>query len=645
MIELQCLTVENFGPFQEQQSIDFGGQKGVYVVHGNNGHGKTSLLNACRWAFTGKTKNRRDQLINRAVVASSGQGPVVMRVSVAFTVDGIAYEVRRGLTREPGGQIKETLTLDEDGHVLGTSESKGRLQEILPAEIQQFFFFDGELMGQFESLLEEKSLAANELKDSIETVLGIPVLRDAGVTLSGLSSETTKALAKKGGADVKNKQIYQALKNLRKQEAALRATIKGSGESIKGSSSEISKLEKQMAESESTRALLTDRDKEIGKQGELVTGAETALNGLQENAATAWKALLNNRIADQIKDIKKRDAEISKSLEQKRHDGLVEKMKDEIAKTGICPICEEKHPKAKFGGNMSTNSDTEALSLELVGLQRQAATFQGLGTDSAQAQLHAAIQTDYDARNALEASKSKLRDIREKLKGVNEKDVGEIAKAYSNHATIRDTAVETKIKAEVSLDEVKTSIKTLEGKITDSGEGVSRLNKKVALLGELSNFFDTASDRYREDQKGRVEDAATKLFVSISQQDQYEKLRITENYGLEILHQDGKVEDMRSAGFEHIVAVSLIGALQETSPVKGPVVMDSPFGRLDREHGDRVIRMLPNLASQVLLLVQDRETTPEDIESALNAEDLVAQRRLRQVSAHETLIEPIKAGS
>lgn len=73
--------------------------------------------------------------------------------------------------------------------------------------------------------------------------------------------------------------------------------------------------------------------------------------------------------------------------------------------------------------------------------------------------------------------------------------------------------------------------------------------------------------------------------------------------------------------------------------------MDSPFGRLDREHGDRVIRMLPNLASQVLLLVQDRETTPEDIESALNAEDLVAQRRLRQVSAHETLIEPIKAGS
>lgn len=43
-------------------------------------------------------------------------------------------------------------------------------------------------------------------------------------------------------------------------------------------------------------------------------------------------------------------------------------------------------------------------------------------------------------------------------------------------------------------------------------------------------------------------------------------LRINDSYGLETVHQDGRIEEGRSAGAEHVVAFALIGALRGTRP-------------------------------------------------------------------------------
>lgn len=62
-----------------------------------------------------------------------------------------------------------------------------------------------------------------------------------------------------------------------------------------------------------------------------------------------------------------------------------------------------------------------------------------------------------------------------------------------------------------------------------------------------------------------------------------------------------------SAGYEHLVALSLIAALQRSSPVRGPVVMDSPFGRLDHGHTRKSVAALPQIAEQVVLLAFEGE--------------------------------------
>lgn len=43
MLRFTSLTIENFGPFKGNQTIDFTNDNGVTIIWGNNGRGKTTL--------------------------------------------------------------------------------------------------------------------------------------------------------------------------------------------------------------------------------------------------------------------------------------------------------------------------------------------------------------------------------------------------------------------------------------------------------------------------------------------------------------------------------------------------------------------------------------------------------------------------
>ena len=97
------------------------------------------------------------------------------------------------------------------------------------------------------------------------------------------------------------------------------------------------------------------------------------------------------------------------------------------------------------------------------------------------------------------------------------------------------------------------------------------------------------------------------LFLLICSDPDYTSLKINDNYGLDIVHRSGRIVPQRSAGYEHIVALSLIGALHKNAPMNGPVIMDSPFGRLSKTHKENVIKALPKMAEQVVLLAYSGE--------------------------------------
>ncbi|MFB6186459.1 MAG: hypothetical protein ABEI86_06280, partial [Halobacteriaceae archaeon] len=116
-----------------------------------------------------------------------------------------------------------------------------------------------------------------------------------------------------------------------------------------------------------------------------------------------------------------------------------------------------------------------------------------------------------------------------------------------------------------------------------------------------------------------------------------------------IIHEDGSEIEVRSAGAEHVVALALMGALQNNAPLQGPIIMDSPFGRLDKGHVRNVVETLPSLTDQVMLLVYRDEINPETARELLKGK-LRREYRLDRVSARHTKalkqgIEPGKTPS
>jgi DNA sulfur modification protein DndD len=187
------------------------------------------------------------------------------------------------------------------------------------------------------------------------------------------------------------------------------------------------------------------------------------------------------------------------------------------------------------------------------------------------------------------------------------------------------------------------NIQRLKERIQSSGTPNLRTTQdRATILRNATEVLGLAVEQYKGDLRSRVEATASALFLSMTtEKEDYAGLTINEQYGLSISHRDGQLEEARSAGAEHVVALALMGALQRNAPLRGPIVMDSPFGRLDEQHTANVVRTLPEMADQVVLLVYEAEVGKERIREILGS-NLKQEYRLERASARRTDIREVR---
>ena len=135
----------------------------------------------------------------------------------------------------------------------------------------------------------------------------------------------------------------------------------------------------------------------------------------------------------------------------------------------------------------------------------------------------------------------------------------------------------------------------------------AKSSRLVSLATALERVYARSIDRLRDDLKIKVESLASETFRKLTTQSEYSGLRINSNYGLTILDERGQEVPIRSAGAEQIVALSLIDGLAHAGRSAGPVVMDTPFGRLDPKHRANILGYLPTSTSQLVLFVHEGE--------------------------------------
>ena len=99
-MKIDSIRIRNFRQFHGSIEIQFSNdtKKNVTVIHGSNGSGKTSLLNAFKWCFYGKTDfdTGNETILNEAAIESASVGETVeLEIAVKFIHENRRFQATR----------------------------------------------------------------------------------------------------------------------------------------------------------------------------------------------------------------------------------------------------------------------------------------------------------------------------------------------------------------------------------------------------------------------------------------------------------------------------------------------------------------------------------------------------------------------
>jgi DNA sulfur modification protein DndD len=237
------------------------------------------------------------------------------------------------------------------------------------------------------------------------------------------------------------------------------------------------------------------------------------------------------------------------------------------------------------------------------------------------------MRTDLDAR---------IRRIDNEMSGRRKGDLeGKLSKYKSLSGQVRD--LEDRVsKMDELLRQKAGEHAAKQRQLNALPDADPKLSLQVKTYRALEMVFQSAMAGFREQARKTVEADSSRIFQQLTTEKAYRGLRINETYGLSILDHDGNAVPGRSTGAEQIVALSLVGGLNRAAVREGPVVMDTNLGRLDLGHRHNLLRFLPQLGPQVVVLVHSGEL-PKDV--SLSDFDVRVARRYEVHRVSETRSE------
>jgi DNA sulfur modification protein DndD len=660
-MKLIRLTMKNFMPYKDQTVLEFptDESRNVMLVFGDNMRGKTSLLNAIRWGFYERALGRHSRVIGLLDIVNKDavlEDNWRVDVFIEFESNGDHFELRRTADRRSpvvrpsrSDDLQTSVLLKKNGVVVSGDQVSYELDQVAPEQTSRFFLFDGELLQEYEELLFEGSEQGRQIKEAIEQVLGVPTLvrgRDElGTILKNASRTQTKALAHIQGLKaqaLRTDALNEKLEAFEADEKYLEAQISSVRE-------ERENLEDELEAAATVLALKARLDGARAERDESQSTIDRKFNERHEVLAVAWKDMLDARLSQKKTGLREEQLQITRAMKTtSRVESDIDRLK-QLIETDSCPTCDQpvdgpirsrlKEELGKMQASVMAHKDVSVRLNEISAQLGILEKVRGSGARQRLAQIEKDIQ---HAQIKLQRAENEIEEIEEK---VNEQDATELARKRSRRADL----LKEEGKLDNDLDGVRNNLKKVKEELAIARkaiEGVAsaraeKSTQKVTLTASLERTFAASIETLRDKLRGRVEQLASEAFRKMTTQHAYQGLTINENYGLSILDSHGRTVSMRSAGAEQIVALSLIDGLNRTGRSAGPVVMDTPFGRLDPKHRANILGYLPTVTTQFVLFVHGGEIRRETDLDAIK-ERVGAVYDLVEISETQTKIERSK---
>lgn len=606
---LRRLSLDHYGIFKDATfDLTTDVDHPLVLVSGNNGAGKTSLLEALRVALHGRRAfdvpiGEAEYL--RTMTTRFHLGDRSNACAVALEFDYVDLHRTRKVTVERSWALRrqhvaETLRVTLDGDLMMVDDADDLLASIVPPEIARYFFFDGERIRELADWEVEDESA---LFSAVADLLGLRVLDQLRADLIRLASMEGKD--RRDSRDV-TVILERAESDALGATTALR-TLKAQTRKVRGA------LDRARAEVRRVGALQQDE----------IAALESELGGL-----TAERASLideGQRAAGDImpllcaRTLRKR---FSKEIEARR------RIEDRAIVAAFLsehePAIAAKLSKAGLRGNKKKETTTAIVQLAHDGLVPVSdASLPNLSRANA-AWMQRVIERE------LPEMESRLRVTIERLRFIDDRiavlatrrrdapagdPAGEAAllqleerqRAFVEHEALVQKAEEDLAKATAVLDGARDAVKAQ--RLEEFRKGRLRVRERVTA--QILEALPTLSQRLHTSKEERfaryLKDALRELWhktdrlIDVSVSFAERRIALIEAFG-EIRKHD------LSAGEKQLFAIAFIYALAKLSGRLMPFVIDTPLGRLDQQHRRRFIaEFLPNASHQVILLSTDTE--------------------------------------
>lgn len=173
MIPLK-LIMKNIGPFNGKAEIDFSKYKGVFLISGDTGAGKTTILDAICYAFYSRTptfSKKEIRYFRSDFVPSDTKSYVEFIFKIIKGSKNYTYKIYRELASEKNnGEVVKLFLLDENNmkEVIGNKqEIDDKIKEIIKLKYDEFLKIVLLPQGEFANFIKENTKGKEEILKEI----------------------------------------------------------------------------------------------------------------------------------------------------------------------------------------------------------------------------------------------------------------------------------------------------------------------------------------------------------------------------------------------------------------------------------------------------------------------------------------------
>lgn len=644
VLQLKDIMLENFGPYLGVQRIDLRVTEAspVIVIYGENTLGKTQLFAALRWCLYGSFHSAQNvEAANREAVQrlnrmASRAGDRTMRVALSFTDGAHEYALTR-VASISNGHADVLSDLRVDASVVAASNIAPTIGGLLHPQIADFFLFDAETLQRFYERLND-ARERSFIRQSIEQVLGVPALQLVQSDVAALATDALGRQAKTLKAVDESRRMQARLQQLINEATSLEKTRRELFDDLGKAETQLKEVQEQLKSMSGIEADLREQETLQVQARDAERDRDQLLSEMRTLLASAWTSPLTARLTEELHKVEASNSRAAEAaLDLGTAKARVDVLRDQ-GSGGLCPTCDQPLP-LPGPEHAERLAEAEAAWVQLI-------SHTGAGAVNLAAErrlrslIHAGVVSNYRMRSrrvdeldlVQYERRRALSDISDRLKGHKGEDIRRLGQRQAAlHASLETLRSSVKTNSERRA-EVEAEQQKEERKLAKVPGADPSIILEAGFYQYLRELLGEAIAAYRETVRSQVEHRANDAFLGLIRDPAgYGGLRISSEYHVELVDPEGAGRPT-SEGGKQLVALALIGALKHEAVRSGPVVIDSPLGRLDLEHRANVLQSwIPSLASQSILLVQSGELTSPDahrlLKSSLGREYVIERPR------------------